>query len=469
MHSKRSDTIKKLQQWKNNMRIKKHIAKLVVNDRDLRTHIIEYNKQRTYGYDTTICHLPMRSLYFGFGGIVTACCFNRKYKLGKCPENSIEEIIHGEKRKILQQHLDRIDFSLGCKLCQNIISTGNYMSVGARFGDIYPDQDDYPSEMTFELDNTCNLRCEMCNAKFSSAHDNGKCTVAPYDNKDFIIQLKKFIPYLSRTRFLGGEPLMSKIYPEIWNAIIELNPKCKIDIQTNGTILNDKIKSIMERGNFRIGISIDTLNPAHYEKIRYGAKIEQVLENLDFFNHISQKNGEYLGISVCPMKENRFDIPELVDFCNKKSICIYFNDVTTKGFALSELQEQELEELKAYYLKNNPNGINYISRYNHMVFSTLINEVEHMKYNHAQYEYMNEMITCTREEFREIVLSIISATPDIKYDESIWEYIPEKFSIKRNDYLYMKNKMEIWELKDFFAQPIENQIKYLKDFFHEQN
>ena len=59
--------------------------------------------------------------------------------------------------------------------------------------------------------------------------------------------------------------------------MIELNPKCKISLQSNGTILNEKIKSILQRGNFHIGLSIDTLDPMRYEKIRSGAKIESTL------------------------------------------------------------------------------------------------------------------------------------------------------------------------------------------------
>jgi MoaA/NifB/PqqE/SkfB family radical SAM enzyme len=443
----------------------------LVNDADLRKHIIEYNMQRPQGCDITICHAPLRSIYFGFGGIVTTCCFNRNYVLGKYPENSLDEIIHGEKRKLLQQHLDRIDFSIGCKYCKDMIAAHNFMSVNARFSDNFPEQSDFPSKMEFELDNTCNLKCEMCNAKFSSAHDNGRRTVAPYDNEDFIKQLKPFIPYLIETKFLGGEPFMSDLYPKIWESIIELNPKCKIRMQSNGTILNDKIKSILQRGNFQIGLSIDTLNPERYAKIRNGAKLEKTLENLEFFNHICKKNGDYINISVCPMKENRFDIPELVKFCNDKNIFIYFNSVSTENFTISELSVQEIDELIDYYKRNNPKGYNYISIHNHIAFSNLIKSIEYIKeqceQSKIQYEYMNEMIPCTRKEYKEIVLSIISSTPDIKYDETIWDYIPEKFSIRRNDYLYMKNNKPIWDLKEFFSQSTENQIKYIKEFFQE--
>ena len=89
-----------LLRWKNNLRYKRRIAINVV-DSDFREKLTAYNQQRTLGCDSTVCHIPMRSLYFGFDGIVTACCFNRNFVLGKFPENSIEEIIHGEKRKSL--------------------------------------------------------------------------------------------------------------------------------------------------------------------------------------------------------------------------------------------------------------------------------------------------------------------------------------------------------------------------------
>ena len=459
-------TIKRnLLRWKNNLHNKRQIA-INVAARVFREKLVEYNRQMQLGCNPIVCYVPLRSLYFGFDGIVTACCFNRNFVLGKFPENSIDEIIHSEKRKSLQKHLSETDFSYGCQFCKNMITSGDYMSVGARFADIFPDKDDLPSEMIFELDNTCNLRCEMCSAKFSSAHNNGIRVTEPYDNEDFIDQLKPFIPHLTETKFLGWEPFLSDVYPKIWETIIELNPKCKIRVQTNGTILNDKVKEILQKGNFQIGLSIDTLNPAHYEKIRSGAKIEKTLENLEFFNYVCQKNNDHASISVCPMKENRFDIPELVDFCNKKGIYIYFNDVTTEGFAISELSAQELEELSTYYKKNNRKGQNCISNYNNTSFSNLIRKVEHLKIQRKQYEYLNEMVPCTRKEYVETILSILSEHPDIKYDKHLIDLIPEKFFMKREKYLYLKKEMSIDDVKNFLLLPHDKKVEHFNKIFH---
>jgi len=456
-----------LLRWKNNLR-NKNLVGQGIDDKEFRKNLIEYNTQRHFGCDKTICHVPMRSLYFGFGGIVTACCFNRNYVLGKFPENSIAEIIHGEKRKALQKHLSETDFSYGCQFCKDMIASRDYMSVGARFADAFPDNGDLPSEMIFELDNTCNLRCEMCSAKFSSAHNNGIRVTAPYDNEDFINQLKPFIPHLTETKFLGGEPFLSDIYPKIWELIIAINPECKIRIQSNGTILNEKIKDILQRGNFQIGLSIDTLNPERYAKIRSGAKIEKSLENLEFFNYICKKNNDHTSISVCPMKENRLDIPELVDFCNKKDIYIYFNDVTTEGVTISELSAQELDELATYYKKNNRKGHNYISIHNHISFSNLIRKVEYLRDQRKQKVYMDETIPCTRKDFVEMLTNIISEDEsiDIKEAKYLVDYIPENFLIKRSEYLYIKNEMKIDSIKNFISQSKEKQMEHLNKILH---
>ena len=444
----------------NNIHTRKHISRNI-EDLEFRTKLIEYNTQRFLGCDPTICHAPTRSLYFGFNGIVTACCFNRQHILGKFPENTIEEIIHSERRNILQQHLDRIDFSLGCNYCKDFIRNGNYRSIGAYYADMVsaqiPEKKNIPTEMVFELDNSCNLKCEMCSAKFSSSHNGGKRIVAPYDSNDFIEQLKPFIPYLTTTKFMGGEPFMSEIYPRIWELIISLNPKCLIQAQSNGTILNDKIKTILHRGNFQIGLSIDTLNPERYEKIRNGAKIENTLKNLGLFKQISEKNGKFLLISACPMKENRFDIPELVSFCNRKNILINFNNVYTENFTLSELSIQELEELITYYKSNNKQGRTYISKNNHIAFSNLIRGVEYLKKEQCKRnEYLNELITFTRDEYMKYIWTITSKyknidTSNIEY--LMKQYIPESFQITRKQYIYLTTEMTIDNIIKFINLP----------------
>ena len=168
------------------------------------------------------------------------------------------------------------------------------------------------------------------------------------------------------------------------------------------------------------------------------------------------------------MKENRFDIPELVDFCNKNGIYIYFNDVSTEGFSLEELSAQELEELSMYYKKNNRKGHNYISIHNYISFSNLIKKVDYLKGQREQKAYMNETIPCTRDEFVEMISTIISEDEsiDIKEAKYLVDYIPENFLIKRSEYLYIKNEMKIDSIKNFISQSKEKQMEHLNKILH---
>ena len=59
--------------------------------------------------------------------------------------------------------------------------------------------------------------------------------------------------------FHGGEPLL--IYPEYIDELCgyyrAIDNRCKFNIQTNGTLVNDKILSVLVKYNFRVGVSID--------------------------------------------------------------------------------------------------------------------------------------------------------------------------------------------------------------------
>jgi MoaA/NifB/PqqE/SkfB family radical SAM enzyme len=71
--------------------------------------------------------------------------------------------------------------------------------------------------------------------------------------------------------------------------IIAINPKCLIMVQTNGMVLNERIKNLLSRGNFQIGVSIDSLKKEVYETIRPHGKLERVMENINYFSEYSKR------------------------------------------------------------------------------------------------------------------------------------------------------------------------------------
>ncbi len=356
--------------------LNKHINPMFGNAEKL----IAYNKNRATGPEPCVCYAPTRSLYFDRYGNATACCFNRVHKLGKYPENSISEIISSEKRKLLQKELCRQNFMYGCQHCHKLIESENFDGVEARLYDTLKHQPDTPSEIIFELDNICNLQCAMCHEDFSSsiAREKGiKKIESPY-NQDFIAQLEPLVKNLKVAKFLGGEPFLIPIYYDIWDMIIKINPKCKINLQTNGTIYNNKIEEYLKKGNFYIGVSIDSMQNENFERIRKNAKLDIVLENLDKFIKILRKKNNHINLSVCPMQQNIKEIPKIVEFCNSKNIFIYFNTVYTEGFTLSEMSEDKILEIIEYFdnYKIKANGI--IARRNIHFYDNLKKQIKNL-------------------------------------------------------------------------------------------
>jgi MoaA/NifB/PqqE/SkfB family radical SAM enzyme len=269
-------------------------------------------------------------MFFSVDGRILPCCQNRNHSYGDIKNQTISEIWNGKKIIELRNHIDNSTLPDSCSECSKRIIDGNFDAVKARHYDEISINKKHPTMMEFELSNNCNLQCIMCSSKFSSSfHSDNKESKREKDiySDEFLEQLDEFIPHLEKVEFLGGEPFFISVYYKIWERIIQLNPGCVIMVQTNGTILNDKIKLLLLKGNFRINVSIDSFQKDTYQKIRKNSNFENVIENISFFANYAEKNKYPLGISVCPMQQNWEEIPEIIKKCNELNAFVHFNTV----------------------------------------------------------------------------------------------------------------------------------------------
>lgn len=363
-----------------------------------------YQASRHSGPEPAVCHAPTRSIYFGFDGKTVPCCFNREYIYGIYPEKTVSEIIHGEKRIQLQNYLNQHDFSHGCHHCSELIKTGNFDGVEARLYDgLKHNKNGYPTEMIFELDNTCNLECIMCEGRFSSSilkNREGKDYLpGPYD-QEFVRQLTPWLKHLEVAKFMGGEPFLIKIHYDIWEAIIRENPRCVINLQTNGTVFNERIANLMEKARFQIGVSVDSLKKERFEAIRKNAVFENVMQNLEHFIAYGKRKDSFINLSVCPMQQNWDEIPDIVEFCNRKKIFVYFNTVYTSGFDLRELTSSQIKDVYETFRDTRIAGKGYIAKRNRRFFESLTKQIEDWyRDKKAQDTYTTKCHNMPREDF----------------------------------------------------------------------
>jgi MoaA/NifB/PqqE/SkfB family radical SAM enzyme len=312
-----------------------------------------YNEFRPEGSKPLFCYVPFNNISFSFKGRVLACAYNQKVELGRYPAQSIRDMwFASQMGNSLREHMEHNDLSYGCKHCKYFAEHRKFSGLKPLVFDKYQNYQKvrYPQVMEFELSSTCNFECVMCNGEVSSSirknRDKLPALKNPYDDA-FVDQLDEFIPCLKEAKFYGGEPLLIPIYFKIWERMLKLNPDIKIFTITNGSVMNQKVKDILERGNFDVAVSMDSTQKEKLESIRKNVNKEQLLENLEYFNNYCQTRGMNLKISFTMMRVNWQDLPEMIRFCNEKKAILYLSYLKTPPrFALWNLPAEELRQIR---------------------------------------------------------------------------------------------------------------------------
>ncbi|MEX0812903.1 MAG: radical SAM protein [Chitinophagales bacterium] len=314
----------------------------------------KFNKFRPDGAKQIFCYLPFNSLTFSFSGDVYVCSYNRDVVLGKYPENSIKEIWEGQKAQKLRRHMRNNDLEYGCRHCKFFFDKGKFTNLRPLVFDKYykHTNGDHPRVFEFEIDNKCNLECQMCNGEVSSSirknRDKLPPIPCPYDDA-FVEQLEEYIPTLKEAKFYGGEPFMIPLYYKIWDKIQKLNPELELFVITNGTLWNKNIERLMNELNFDVAISIDALDKGKLEKIRKNVEKETLLENINKFNEICRRKNKHLSLSFTIQKDNWDQLPAHIELCNSIDAFAYISYLENPiQFSILELPHDEIAKIREW-------------------------------------------------------------------------------------------------------------------------
>ncbi len=294
----------------------------------------------------TPCKAPFANMYFTIAGEVSPCWKLPGYCDEWSPDRSIAKIWFGHQFEKYRNALEKNIFLNRCKECEKNIDDGVW-ALAKAYEDLPIKQ--YPSMMELELSNQCNLECLMCSGKLSSGIRKNRDKLPPvpmiYDDS-FREQLHEFIPHLNELRFNGGEPFAQKIVLDICDDVAKIKPELKINVATNGTIMNKRVKHIMENNNLHINISIDSLIASRYEEIRINGNFEKLMENTTKFYQYCKDNNSELSIMVNPMRNNWEEMVAFVNFTEGLDINLWFNTILyPEQYAIWNLPSTELKEI----------------------------------------------------------------------------------------------------------------------------
>lgn len=253
-------------------------------------------------------------------------------------QHTLEEIVNSDHVKALREEFRQGKVPSGCMKCVNIESSGgNSRRQLARFklkniwGHIDWESDSISNIgfMGGHLGNLCNLKCRICDEKYSSSIAMEKIANGTTDRKQnpsyltilnnnwkhhskiFFDSIKK-MPQLRNFEFLGGEPLLVKENIEFMKYLVDnnLSQDCIFEFVTNGTQYLDVFDCAQQFKRLTITLSIDDIG-SRFEYQRSGAKWKLIESNLKKF---MSNAGLTVGVSITVSIQNVLYLPELIQW-----------------------------------------------------------------------------------------------------------------------------------------------------------
>jgi MoaA/NifB/PqqE/SkfB family radical SAM enzyme len=311
----------------------------------------KYESLRKSADRTHLCNAPVTNLYFRTDGLVEPCWLQIGDGVTNrwSPQNSIMDIWNGRFLSDLRADLAEGKLPGMCLQCKVCIDQGT-RPLALAYEDLEPNPGyTYPSMLELELSNQCNLECVMCQGTLSHLIRKNREHLPPlpmaYD-ESFVEQTRELIPHLKELRFNGGEPFTQQIVFDICEQVYELNPGLRITIATNGTVLNDRVKSHLERGNFHINISIDSLRKERYEAIRIRGNHDVLMSNFEYFKEYCESRDRIISVMVNPMRSNWDEMGEIMEWATAEGVHCWFNVVRYPlHSAIWNLPSGEIEQI----------------------------------------------------------------------------------------------------------------------------
>lgn len=195
----------------------------------------------------------------------------------------------------------------------------NYLTrnIDLAFGTVFS----RPISVYFYPTLKCNCRCVMCQTRNNSTKE-----MSFNEIKRLITDLRNWLgPFV--LNISGGEPTCKK---SLWNIVAFASSLgIKVTLMTNGTLITRKDVPIIKRSGLKyVNLSLDSLNPEVYKKIRGKDMVKTALRGI---NVLKECGGISMNINTVITKYNLDEIPELAKFANKNGLTISLNPLFLRG------------------------------------------------------------------------------------------------------------------------------------------
>jgi len=190
----------------------------------------------------------------------------------------------------------------------------------------------FPPMVFVEITNVCNLNCIHCPYSYISKQKFYNPRHMNFDIYKRIVNEVSLHKGVILRLVCDGEPMTHPKFLEIISYAAQkgINPVC---LNTNGTLLNEKISREILKYVDLIEISLDAINKNTYESLRKGAKFEETMSNVLRFIELKDqlKAKTKIMVSIIDQPEIKDEIGEFIKYWSPKVDRVIKRAYTTIG------------------------------------------------------------------------------------------------------------------------------------------
>ncbi|MCS7233822.1 MAG: GTP 3',8-cyclase MoaA [Synergistetes bacterium] len=164
------------------------------------------------------------------------------------------------------------------------------------------------SYLRISVTDRCNLRCRYCMPS-SGVELIPNSEILRYEELLKIINCFVLLG-LRRVRFTGGEPLVREDFVPFLKKVKETFPSVRVSLTTNGILLKNFCKDLLNVNLDSLNVSLDTLDPSKYQYITRFGDIRDVWSGIEIFLENSFK----VKLNVVTIRG--FNDDEIMEFVN---------------------------------------------------------------------------------------------------------------------------------------------------------
>ena len=174
---------------------------------------------------------------------------------------------------------------------------------------------DFPQRIILESTNHCNLSCPSCRTGTGNRKDRGRMSIDLFKKVVDEISLNKDCNFMSLQG--GGEPFLHPSIFQFIEYLHERKPDIRSQISTNGTLISESIALKIINSLLReIIFSVDGFKMETFERLRRGARHDEVINNILEFIRIKNEQQSVIKTGLCLVRQidNEDEISDFAQF-----------------------------------------------------------------------------------------------------------------------------------------------------------